>query len=84
MDERSKIRNIVDTAFSANIIKRSLLISAIVGSVLVIINHGDVIMTGSIDTKQMTKILLTYCVPYLVSTYSAVSVTLEHNLKRNK
>ena len=48
--------------------------SLIVGTVLVGINHGDLILSGGIGRKELIKILLTYIVPYCVSTFSAVAV----------
>jgi hypothetical protein len=46
----------------------------IVGTILNLINQGDAVFTGmSID---VTKLLLTYLVPYCVRTYGAVSYRL--------
>lgn len=57
-------------AFRRDIIKRSLVVAAIVGTVLNIINQGNVVMaSGSLD---VFKCILTYMVPYCVATYSAV------------
>lgn len=81
MAETSRVREIVETAFSTKIVKRSLKVSAIVGTILMVINHGDAIISGAINADRLAKIILTYCVPYLVSTYSAVSATLECNKK---
>lgn len=53
-----------------------MLTSLIVGTVLVIINHGDAFITGEIDSVRVFRIILTYLVPYLVSTTSSVSTIL--------
>lgn len=56
-----------------DIVRRSLKVGLIVGTILVMINQGDAILTGSVTGTQVIKILLTYCVPYAVSTYASVA-----------
>lgn len=58
-------------AFSNGIPKRSAIVAAIVGTVLNLINQGDVILNGG--TVDILKAALTYCVPYCVATYAAVA-----------
>lgn len=55
------------------IVRRATRVALVVGTILVAINHGDRIWRGTLDTLAWAKIALTYCVPYCVSTYSAVS-----------
>lgn len=57
------------------IVRRSLVIAAIVGTVLNVINQGDALVAGG--PLVAWKIVLTYCVPYCVSTYGAVTARLE-------
>ena len=52
-------------------VRRALKVAAIVGTILIAINQGDALLAGEIP--PLWKILLTYCVPYSVSTYSAAS-----------
>lgn len=54
-----------------SIVKRSLIIAAIVGTILNLINQGDVV--GDMSKFELGKCMLTYLVPYCVSTYGAVS-----------
>ncbi|HKS88612.1 MAG TPA: nitrate/nitrite transporter NrtS [Stellaceae bacterium] len=54
--------------------KRSLVIALIVGTILNAINQGDRLLLGM--APDITKLLLTYLVPYCVSTYGAVSYRL--------
>ncbi|KAK9804367.1 hypothetical protein WJX72_009427 [[Myrmecia] bisecta] len=58
---------------------RSLIIALIVGTILTLINQGDRIFEG----KQPVwwKVALTYCVPYCVSTYGAVTARLAAQVK---
>lgn len=77
MSQPTRSKLILNTALSAKIVQRSLKVSAVVGTILIVINHGEAVLARDIDTQRLIKMLLTYCVPYLVSTYSAVSTTLE-------
>ncbi len=51
---------------------RSLMLAIVVGTVLVAINYGDLILKGDTEKIAWYKIALTYLVPYCVSTYSAI------------
>ena len=58
-------------ALSWPIARRSLLTMLFVGSILNVINQGDVIVrSGAIS---WWKLLLTYCVPFCVATFGAYS-----------
>lgn len=58
-------------ALEPRIVRSSLLVALVVGTILNLINQGDA-MFG--DTPLVYwKLLLTYCVPYCVSTYGAVT-----------
>lgn len=59
-------------ATQPSVVKRAVKIAFIVGIVLAAINHGDKLMTGALTTSLVVKILLTFFVPYSVSTYSSV------------
>jgi len=58
-------------------VRRALMTVAIVGSVLIAINHGDAILRGEINRVRVAKMLLTLAVPYIVSTVSSVSTRRE-------
>ena len=57
--------------FERGTIIRALKVSAVVGSLLVTINQGDLIFSG--HWPPVWKLLLTYMVPYSVSSYSAAA-----------
>lgn len=59
-------------ASSGQVVKSSLKVSLIVGTVLALINHGPAIVQMTLGMDRLVQILLTYMVPYGVSTYSAV------------
>lgn len=50
-------------------------IALIVGTILNTINSYDAIVHGSLNSKLIFKILLTYCVPFCVSLYSSWKAT---------
>lgn len=50
---------------------RSLRVALVVGSLLTIINQGDLMIRGK--APNYWKMLLTYFVPYAVATYSVCS-----------
>lgn len=54
--------------------RRSLVVALVVGSILNLINQGDVLL-GEGDVN-IAKLVLTYIVPYCVATYGAVSYRL--------
>ena len=49
------------------------MMSLIVGTILVAINHGPAILAGELTRERVFQILLTYLVPYTVSTVSSVA-----------
>jgi hypothetical protein len=51
--------------------KKAILTALVVGTILTAINHGDVILSGSAPPPW--KVILTYCVPYCVTTWGAVT-----------
>ncbi len=59
-----------------DIVARARRVAMVVGTLLVIINYGDRLWLGELSAKDVFKMLLTYCVPYCVSTYAAVSAVL--------
>ncbi len=50
---------------------RSIKVALVVGTVLGIINHYDAIFYGTIASTNIYQILLTYLVPYCVSTFGS-------------
>ena len=59
-------------AFSSLVMQRAVKVALIVGTILAFINHGDKLLAISLSGADMVKIILTYFVPYSVSTWSAV------------
>lgn len=67
--------------FRRDIVLRSLRIAALVGTLLILINHGQSMLDGVLTTSAMIQIALTYCVPYAVSTYASVRAVRSSGIK---
>ena len=59
-------------AFRQEVQRRSIRVALIAGTILTAINHVDVLLSGTMVGATIGKIVLTYCVPYCVSTYAGV------------
>ncbi len=53
-------------------LRRSLIVAVIVGTVLVAINQANVVLAGDFPPSLYLKIPLTYCVPFGVATSGAL------------
>lgn len=54
-------------------VRRSLKVAVVVGTVLTLLNQGDTILSGSWPNALYWKAPLTYCVPFLVATFGALT-----------
>ena len=59
-----------------DVVGRSTRVALLVGTLLVLINHGDSLLAGRVTVTDCIKMLMTYCVPYCVSTYASVFAIL--------
>lgn len=59
-------------ALQRDVVLRALKTAALVGLLLIAINHWDALLAGDIDATRVAKMLLTILVPYSVSTYASV------------
>lgn len=64
------VSEFINLAKTDGIPKKAFFTACIVGTILTTINHGDVIMKG--EFPPFLKVLLTYCVPFCVTTWGAV------------
>lgn len=60
------------TAMEASVRRRALKVAFLVGSILAVINHGDVVLAGTATAVVWIKIGLTFLVPYCVATFASV------------
>ncbi|MED5483029.1 MAG: nitrate/nitrite transporter NrtS [SAR324 cluster bacterium] len=57
-------------AFGDGTPKRAFMTTLVVGTILTLINHGDVILEGG--SLNYVKVSLTYCVPFCFTTWGAL------------
>lgn len=68
------LRCLRHAVFYKPVFRRAVLIAAIIGTILFLINQLDVVLSGKVTALVLLKIVLTYTVPFLVSTYSALEI----------
>jgi hypothetical protein len=59
-------------ATRSDIVRRASRTAVLVGTLLIAINYGDALLSGTVSMAQVLKMTLTVFVPYAVSTYSSV------------
>ena len=59
-------------ALSGQVTRRALATSVVVGTVLTVINQGDLLVGMTLTPALALKIPLTYSVPYCVATWGAL------------
>ncbi len=75
-------KGFIKLALSMQVVPRALKAALLVDTILAFINHGEKILGGSLSGQDFYKILLTYLVPYGVSTWSAVRA-IQASAKKN-
>ena len=55
------------------VVVRAIKTSLLVGTLLVLINQGSSLLQGDFSVTLVGKIILTYLVPYAVSTHAGVA-----------
>jgi hypothetical protein len=65
------LRSFSKLAFGGGTPRKAAITALFVGSILVAINHGDSILAG--HPLEFHKVILTYCVPYCVATWGAMT-----------
>ncbi len=64
-------------AMQPSIKRRAIRVALVVGSVFFMINYADKLIAGTLTQPEIFKALVSYCVPYCVSTYSSVLAIME-------
>lgn len=76
-DTQAQPSDIVKCLFCAirhtPMVRRSFKVAVVVGTVLTLLNQGDTLFSGAWPNALYWKIPLTYCVPFLVATFGALT-----------
>jgi hypothetical protein len=75
------IKEWISIAARPQVCKRCVKTALIVGTLLMLINYFDRLLTGQMGMTDWFKVALTFCVPYLVCTSASVGAIMEN---RNK
>jgi hypothetical protein len=71
------IREWLNIARQRPIVMRGLKYGILVGSILIVINHGNALVDGTVGTTRLIQMMLTVLVPYCVSTASSVGAVMD-------
>ena len=66
-------------ASSRSVVRRALRYALGVGTLLIVINHGDAIVRKDVSTRRLVQMLLTVTVPYAVSTASSIGAMRDYS-----
>jgi len=69
----TSIRAWLQLARHPAVVRRAVYMAAVVGVILIAINHGPAIWAGQLTLGRIIQICLTIFVPYAVSTISSVA-----------
>ena len=61
--------------------RRGLKFAVVVGTILIAINHGDVILAGELTSTNYIKMAITVFVPYVVSVLSSVGAISDRGMQ---
>ncbi len=64
-------------ALEKSTLKKGLIVSIVVGSILNLINQGNLILGNHFSEISIPKLCLTYIAPFLVSVYSTSSSIIQ-------
>lgn len=63
---------------------RAVKVAGVVGPILTLINQYDVLLSGNYSPHVLGKVLLTFLVPYCVSSFSAASAEIQRDAQRER
>ena len=66
------VPHLLQRCLAAGTVRTAVYVSAVVGTVLNLINHYDLLVGAPLTTGAALQLGLTYMVPYLVSTHGQV------------
>jgi len=61
------------------VVQTALKVALVVGTVLCLINHAPAMISHQFSAANLLQMVLTYLVPYCVSTYSSVKMIRKYS-----
>lgn len=74
--EWSELKYFSKCACMRSTVIRALKVAIVITPILTVVNHSQEIMALDFSPRFILQALLTFCVPYLVSTYSSAMTRL--------
>ena len=74
----------LSAAVEPTVVRRALGYAVVVGAILILINHGDALLTGNINGGKLAQMGLTVIVPYAVSTLSSIGATRSQRQEKDE
>jgi len=72
-----KVNRVVKIASEKEIVISSIKVALVVGVILNLINQGEKLIALDFKHLNFLKLIITFSVPYMVSTYASVKVKLQ-------
>jgi predicted RNA-binding Zn-ribbon protein involved in translation (DUF1610 family) len=76
----NKFKIYCEVIISKPVLSRAIKVALIVGTALNIINQGENFLMLHFEQLNILKLILTYFVPYAVTTYTATAMNLEFKI----
>jgi len=80
MTPMDKFKIYCEIIVSKPVVTRAIKVSLLVGTALNLINQGDNILLLNMENLSIIKLILTYIVPYTVTTYTATVMNIEFKI----
>ena len=78
------MKTFIKHAKSKHNILRAIKVGLVVGTVLAIINHYDMFVSGQYEIRRFVQIIVTYFVPFTVSLHGGAMYGRHVELRENK
>ena len=75
-----KLSKILKIALNISVVRKGIVTSLVVGTVLNLINQGNLLFNDRISDLSGLKLTITYLTPFIVSVYSTTSALLRKDL----
>ena len=82
-DRSGLVRGFIYHWFRHETVARAVKVACVVGPILTIINQYDVLLSLHFSPRLFAKILLTFLVPYSVSSFSSARAYMENEARVN-
>jgi hypothetical protein len=74
-----RLREWTATARNGTILRRALVTSFVVGTLLTVVNHGDELARIGLQPHQIWRIIFTFAIPFVVALTSSVATVHERH-----